>query len=377
MTKMQTLKRRPITTPRKPAPHRRPKSRWCEADEQILVEHDLISQSDLEALRRDTRDSGASAIDILIARGVYTAKQIERCLATNDWLKRPTQAHIDCITAPEALDSYKHDFALNGCFKIEHFLPREELYALDLALARISLSHVDQDPKHKLHHSIGGSLLYSQQAMVNLNGHPALLNIAKAFLGDDLVQGKYYLKVDDPYQYRGMFGHTHAETHYDCLTRGLYMFLYMDSTGHDQGAFQIIPGSHEWYSRGNDGRTLYHGEALESQAAHTNKASLVHDPDAAHRWAGYESLEMPGNTLLVLSPFIWHAVRPIMHRRRLIFLGFFDASALTRDFVMTSDYFGPFPYELGKCDLSLLNTRQKELLSIHLDRDAWLKTRGK
>lgn len=377
MTKMQMLKRRPIATPRRPAAHRRPKSRWCEADEQILVEHDLISQADLEALRSDVSDSGASPIDMLIARGVYTVKQIERCLATNDWLKRPTQAHLDCISAPEALDSYKHEFALHGCFKIEHFLPREELYALDLALARISLAHVDQNPKHKLYHSIGGSLLYSQQAMVNLIGHAGLLKIAQSFLGNDLVQGKSYLKVDDPYQYRGMFGHTHAETHYDCLMRGLYMFMYMDSTDHDHGAFQIIPGSHEWYSRGKDGRTMYRGEVLASQAAHTNKASLVHDSDAAQRWAGYESLDMPGNTLLVLSPFIWHAVRPIMHRRRLIFLGFFDANALTREFVTTSDYFGPFPYELSKCDLLLLNSRQRELLSIHLDREAWLKKRGK
>ena len=53
------------------------------------------------------------------------------------------------------------------------------------------------------------------------------------------------------------------------------------------------------------------------------------------------------------------------------------AKALTRDFVMTSDYFGAFPYELSKCDLSMLNAKQRELLSIHLDREAWLKKRGK
>lgn len=380
MMKMQLLNRRPVAAPRKPRPHRRPKPRWSPEDEQILVEHDLISQAELNALRSEaeqTHPPHKNPIDLLIDRGIYTAKQIDRCLSTNDWLNRNSAEHIEKITSNESIAAYKHEFALNGCFKIEHVLPREELYALDLALHRISLAHVDQNPKHKLYHSIGGNLLYSQQAMVNLIGHTALVRVAQAFLGEDLVQGKYYLKVDDPYQFRGMFGHTHAETHHACLTRSLYMFLYMDATSHDSGAFQAIPGSHEWYSGGKDGRTVYQGKLLVPESPQTNKASLIHDAQAAQRWAGYESLEMPGNTLLVLSPFIWHAVRPILNRRRMIALGFFDAKAITRDFVTTSDYFGPYPYDLAKCDLSLLNAKQKELLSIHLDRGAWLKKRGR
>jgi hypothetical protein len=282
------------------------------------------------------------------------------------------------VTSEEAVARYRHDYAINAWFNIPHFLSREELSALDLALHRISLAHVDADPaRHKLYHSIGGNLLYTHQEMVNLIGHPALLSIARAFLGDDLIAGKHYLKIDEPYFCRGMFGHTHAETHYDCLTRGLYMFLYMDATSHDHGAFQIIPGSHERYTRGADGRTLFDGRPLEAQSTITNKASLVHDSGLAQRWAGYESLNMPGNTLVVLSPFLWHAVRPVTNRRRLVFLGYFDAAAMTRDFVMSSDYFGSTPYDLNACDLSLLNRQQRELMSIHLDREAWLKNRGR
>lgn len=377
MTKTQSPKRASAPQSSKPASKLRFASQYSPADEQILVEHDLISQADLDFLRAESKKTGASAVDLLVQKGVYTTAQVDRCLEVNDWLKRPAAEHLDAITSEEAISAYKHEFAVNGYFKIPHFLPREQLGALDLALNRITLAHVDQSPKHKLYHSLGGSLLYSQQAMVDLNGHPALMKIAQSFLGHDLIQGKYYVKVDDPYQYKGMFGHTHAETHYDCLTRGLYMFLYMDSTAHEYGAFQVIPGSHEWYSRGPDGRTIYKGRVLEAESAVTNKASLVHDAEPARRWAGYESLEMPGNTLLVLSPFIWHAVRPIMHRRRLIFTGFFDAGALTRDFVTKSDYFGPFPYDLRECDLSLLNKKQRELLAIHLDREAWLRQRGR
>ena len=173
-----------------------------------------------------------------------------------------------------------------------------------------------------------------------------------------------------------MFGHTHAETHYDCLTRGLYMFLYMDTTTRDCGGFEIIPDSHTWYTRGPDGRTHYKGKVLDSESPLTNKASLTHDSEASHRWAGYETLAMSGNTLLVLSPFIWHGVRPIRHRRRLLFTGYFDAGAMSRDFVMRSDYFGAFPYDMTKCDLSRLNPQQKQLIEIHLDREAWLKRRG-
>jgi hypothetical protein len=65
-----------------------------------------------------------------------------------------------------------------------------------------------------------------------------------------------------------------------------------------------------------------------------------------------------------------------MHRRRLLFTGFFNAKALTRDFVTRSDYFSAFPYDLSTCDLSLLDERQKSLLSIHLDREGWLASRG-
>jgi hypothetical protein len=377
MPKMQTLKQPTPAPPTRPAPHRRTRARYTQDDERVLVEHDLISQADLDALRRSAAATSHGPIDLLIRRGVYTGRQIHRCLETDAWLKRSTADHIAQITSAQSLSAYQHDFARRGHFMIRHFLPREQLYALDLALHRMALAHVDQNPaRHRLYHSLGGSLLYSQKAMTELNGHPALLKIANAFLGDDLVQGKYYVKVDDPYQFKGMFGHTHAETHYDCLTRSLYMFLYMDATGDDFGAFQIIPDSHAWYTRGSDGRTHYNGRVLEAQSAHTNKASLVHDQERSHRWAGYESLEMPGNTLLVLSPFLWHAVRPVMHRRRLIFTGFFDASALTRDFVLTSDYFGAFPYDLRDCDLSLLDAQQKKLLAIHLDRQAWLKHRG-
>ena len=375
MTKLQIVERRKVA-PSKPKPHRRLKTQFTEQDEEILVEHDWISREDLQALRREAALARGNAIDLLIHKGVYTTSQITTCLQTNAWLKRSHSDHHALVTSDQALSAYQHEFALDGCFRIPHFLSREELYNLDLALHRISLAHVDQSPKHKLYHSIGGSLLYSQPAMANLNGHPALMRIAEAFLGQDLVQGKHYLKVDDPYQFRGMFGHTHAETHYDCLTRGLYMFLYMDATSHNHGAFQVIPGSHDLYTRGSDGRTMYRGKTLPSQSAVTNKASLVHDSDLARRWADYESLEMPGNTLLVLSPFIWHAVRPIMHRRRLIFMGYFDAQALTRDFVMSSDYFGPFPYDLGQCDLKLLSAQQRKLLEIHLDREGWLKKRG-
>ena len=118
------------------------------------------------------------------------------------------------------------------------------------------------------------------------------------------------------------------------------------------------------------------GQPLEAQSTITNKASLTHDHELAHRWAGYESLNMPGNTLVVLSAFLWHAVRPIMHRRRLMFMGYFDAKALTREFVMTSDYFGSTPYDLRACDLSLMTDQQKRFMAIHLDREAWLKQRG-
>ena len=377
MTKMQTLPRAAVPPPSRPAPHRRPRPQFKAGDELTLVEHDWISQNDLAALNAQCQGTGLGPLDVLVRKGIYSVAQINRCLETNAWLKRSSDDHINQITSDDALQSYRHEFSVSGHFRIDNFLPRELLYALDLALHRIALAHVDANPaKHKFYHSIGGSLLYSQTAMAELNGHPALVKIARSFLGDDLVQGKYYIKVDDPYQHRGMFGHTHAETHYDCLTRGLYMFLYMDATGHDCGAFQIIPDSHLWYSRGSDGRTMYNGETLAAEADHTNKASLVHDQQHASRWAGYESLEMPGNTLLVLSPFLWHAVRPIMHRRRLIFMGYFDAKALTRDFVMRSDYFGEFPYDLRQCDLSLLNAQQKKLLEIHIDREAWLKKRG-
>lgn len=346
------------------------------AHEAILVEHDLISQQDLDALAAEARKRGVTAFDLLIEKGVYSPAQLELCLTTNAWMKRSMTQQLEMITSEEAISRYRHEYALNAWFMIPHFLSRDELYALDLALHRISLAHVDADPKkHKLYHSIGGRLLYTQQPMVDLIGHPALLAIARAFLGDDLVAGKPYLKVDEPYFYRGMFGHTHAETHYDCLTRGLYMFLYMDATGHDFGAFQVVPGSHSRYTRGLDGRTLFDGRPLEAQSTITNKASLVHDDELARRWAGYESLTMPGNTLVVLSPFLWHAVRPVMHRRRLIFLGYFDSRALTRDFVMTSDYFGEAPYDLRSCDLSLLNTRQRDLMAIHLDRETWLGSR--
>ncbi len=350
---------------------------YTTTDEEALVKHDLISQADLKTLRQESAHSGKCAISLLIERNVYTSDQIQLCLNTSAWLNRSTNDHLKHIISEDSIATYQHEFAMNGYFTVPHFLSREQLYALDLALHRISLAHVDQDPvKHKLYHSIGGSLLYSQQPLVDLNAHPALLKIAQSFLGEDLVQGKYYIKVDDPYQYKGMFGHTHAETHFDCLSRTLYMFLYMDATGHDYGAFQIIPRSHELYSRSANGQTMYKGQTLNSESPMTNKASLVHDSEHAHRWGDYESLQMPGNTLLVLSPFIWHAVRPIMHRRRLIFNGYFDASALTRDFVMRSDYFGAFPYELSRCDLSLLNAQQRELLSIHLDRQAWLTKRG-
>jgi len=44
--------------------------------------------------------------------------------------------------------------------------------------------------------------------------------------------------------------------------------------------------------------------------------------------------------------------------------------------VMTSDYFGSFPYDLRSCDLSLLSSEQRELLALHLDREAWLKRRA-
>ncbi len=341
--------------------------------EPILVEHDLISQADLSALAPRARERTCTVFDLLIEMGLYAAEQLERCLSTNAWLKRSTTQQIELVTAEESLSRYHHDYALDGCFVVPHFLGREELTALDLALHRISLAHVDASPKHKLYHSIGGSLLFSQQSVINLIGHPALLSIARSFLGEDLVAGKPYLKIDDPYAYRGMFGHTHAETHFDCLTRGLYMFLYMDATTHDCGAFQVLPGSHNRYTRGHDGRTQFDGEPLPSQSTITNKASLTHDQELASRWAGYESLNMPGNTLVVLSAFLWHAVRPIMHRRRLMFLGYFDAKSLTHDFVMSSDYFGSTPYDLRECNLSLLNEQQKRLMAIHLDREAWLK----
>jgi hypothetical protein len=309
--------------------------------------------------------------------GLYSPAQLERCLSTHAWLARSTTQQIEHITSEESLSRYRHDYALHAYFTVPHVLSRDELMALDLALHRISLAHVDADPKrHKLYHSIGGNLLFSQQPVVDLISHAGLLAIARAFLGDALVAGKPYLKVDDPYTYHGMFGHTHAETHYDCLTRALYMFLYLDATDHECGGFQVLPGSHARYERDARGRTLFDGKPLDAQSTITNKASLAHDQAMARRWAGYESLSMPGNTLIVLSPFLWHAVRPITHRRRLMFLGYFDASALTRDFVLASDYFGSTPYDLKTCDLSRLNSRQRELMAIHLDREAWLAARA-
>jgi hypothetical protein len=351
--------------------------RYTAADEQVLLEHDLISAADLACLRDEASRGGPSPIDALIDRGVYTPTQIDRCLSSDAWWKRSTEEHNAFITSPSAIASYKAHYAEHGWFRIPHVFSREEFSAMDLAMCRMAVQHVDANPaKHKLYHSLGGSLLYSQKAVTNINGHPSLMKIAESFLGNDLVQGKYYLKVDDPYRYAGMFGHTHAETHYDCLTQGLYMFLYMDGTTDDCGGFQIIPDSHTWYSRGPNGQTLYRGKPLESESAVTNKASLVHDPEPAKRWAGYESLDMLGNSLLVLTPFLWHAVRPVMHRRRLLFTGFFDAKALTRDFVLRSDYFSAFPYDLRDCDLSLLDERQRKLLAIHLDREGWLASRG-
>lgn len=352
-------------------------ARYTREDEEILVKHDLISQADLDLLRNEAAAGGRGPIEALVERGIYAHAQIERCLDTHAWWNRSTKDHIEHITSEEAIASYKHEYALRGCFTIPHFFSREQFAALDLAMHRIAIQHVDADPaKHKLYHSIGGPLLYSQKALADVVGHPALVKIAKAFLGDDLVQGRCYLKVDDPYRYAGMFGHTHAETHYDCLTQALYMFLYMDSTTHDCGGFQIIPDSHAWYTRGPNGETLYKGKTLPSESVNTNKASLVHDPEPARRWANYETLEMSGNTLLVLTPFLWHAVRPVMHRRRLFSNGFFNAKALTRDFVLRSDYFGTHPYALRDSDLSLLNGFQKGLLNIHLDREAWLKRHG-
>ncbi len=343
--------------------------------ERILVEHDLISQADLDVLAPEARARGITAFDLLIEKRVYTAEQLELCVATDEWMKRSTAEHHAAITSEQTISRCRHEYACNAYFKVQHVLSREELYALDLALHRISLAHVDANPKHKLYHSIGGNLLFTQEPFVDLIGHPTLLMIARAFLGDDLVAGKPYLKVDEPHAYRGMFGHTHAETHYDCLTRGMYMFLYMDAVGHDYGAFQIVPGSHLRYTRDAAGRTLFDGSPLQAQSTITNKASLTHDDELARRWAGYESLSFPANTLVALSPFLWHAVRPVLHRRRLIFLGYFDAKALTREFVMTSDYFGMLPYDLSKCDLSLLNSAQRELMRIHLDREAWLNSR--
>jgi hypothetical protein len=351
--------------------------RYSEADFKILVEHDWFSQADLDALRNKASQSGRPLSDVVLETGVYTAEQIDLCLSTHDWWVRPKAEHDALVTSAESIAAYKHSYAVNGYFLIPHFFSREEFSEIDLAMQRMVVSHVDRNPaKHKPYHSLGGSVLYSQPAVTNINGHPSLLKIAQGFLGDDLVQGKYYLKVDDPYRYAGMFGHTHAETHFDCLSRGLYMFLYMDATTHDCGGFQIIPFSHGWYTRGSNGETLYRGKELQAESTITNKASLVHDAEPSHRWAGYETLPMPGNSLLVLSPFIWHAVRPVMHRRRLLFTGFFDAKSLTRDFVQKSDYFGPFPYDLKDCDLTLLTKQQRDLLAIHLDREAWLRGRG-
>ncbi len=351
-------------------------STYTAADEEVLVEHDWLSKDDLAVLRAEAAQARCGALDVLIQRGVYSAAEIDLCLETDDWWKRSTADHLAHITSTEAIEGYKHSFAVNGWFTIPHVLSREQLYEMDLAMHRIALAHVDADPvKHKLYHSIG-QRLYTQPATVSINGHPALQTIARAFLGDDLVQAKSYLKVDHPYRYNGMFGHTHAETHYDCLTQALYMFLYMDTTTRECGGFEIIPFSHEWYSRGPDGRTLYRGAVLESESPLSNKASLTHDSEPARRWAGYETLPMSGNTLLVLSPFLWHGVRPVRHRRRLMFTAFFDARHLTRDFVMRSDYFGNFPYDLASCDLSLLTAEQRRLLDIHLDREKWLAARG-
>jgi hypothetical protein len=376
MTKLQS---RPSTSlkPANPAP--RPtvsQPRYTERDEQILVEHDWISQNDLDTLRREAKADNTTPIALLIERGIYSTSEIDLCLETDDWWKRSAADHHAHVTSEESISAYRHSFSANGWFKIPHFLSREELYAMDVTMNRIAIEHIDENPaKHKLYHSIGPRL-YKHRATVDINGHPALTKIAQSFLGDDLAQGKMYLKVDEPYRYNGMFGHTHAETHYDCLTRGLYMFLYMDTTTRECGGFEIIPYSHTWYTRGADGRTQFNGKTLEAESAVTNKASLTHDVGASHRWAGYETLPMCGNTLLVLSPFLWHAVRPVQHRRRLLFTGYFDAKSLTRDFVQRSDYFGAFPYELPKCDLSLLTPQQKALLEIHMDREAWLKKRG-
>ncbi len=348
------------------------------ADLRILVEHDFISKADLSALEQEARSAGAAVGEVFMRTGLYTLEEVERCVRNHAWIQRPRSVHDGMVTASSAIESYQRSYRDHGFFLIPDFFSREELSAVDLAMHRMVVSHVDANPaKHRVYHHLGGQVLYDQQAFVNIIGHPSLLAIARAFLGEDLVQGKYFVKVEDPYRYAGMFGHTHAETHFDCLNRGLYMFIYMDSTSHDCGGFQIIPNSHRWYSRGPDGTTWYRGEPLKAESDLTNKASLVHDAEPAHRWAGYETLPMTGNSLLVLSPFLWHAVRPVMHRRRLIFTGFFDAAALTRDFVMRSDYFGAFPYDLKACDLRLLTDSQRKLMEIHLGREAWLNQRGR
>jgi hypothetical protein len=348
-------------------------SSYTAEDERILVTSELISAGDLEALRSEARAAHTSAIPLLIEKGLYTKSQVDWCIETERWANRRADDHRRRVMSEPALAACREQYARDGYFTIPHFLGHEELYALDRALDRMILAN-GQDNRGK--QFIGGPVLYTEKAMVALIGHPALTRIARALLGADVVQGKYLLKLDDPFRYTGIIGHTHAEMYHDCLSGTLFMFIYMDASGPGQGALRVIPGSHRFYERNSEGRTVYRGQVLDPEVAGTTRVPEVHDRALGSCTAPYESLSIPGNTLVVLSPFLWHAVEPVTHRRRLVMSGFFDATALTRDFVMKSSFFGQLPYDLRSCDLSLLDGGQRELLSIHLDREGWLARRG-
>lgn len=368
----------------RPQPHRRVHGsggpRFDSADLKSLVDCELISRIELEQLEREQEGSGdncAGIIDAAQGKGICSQREIERCLETQAWHERSAREHVEHTTSEQTLSACRHEFALNGICVVRHALPRDLFIALDVAAQRLSLSHVAADPiKHKLYDSIGGQALLSDPTIQDVLGHAAVLELAKSLLGGDLVMGKPFLKVDDPHRCRATAGHTHAERWFDALSRTVHFCLFLDAISHDSGGLQVVPGSHGWYAGDAKGRAVYQGRLLEESLSLPGATALTHDAQASRRWAGYETLNLPANSLVAMSPFVWHAVRPVHHRRRVLLLNFFDAGGLTREFVMHSEYFGEFPYDLGSCDLSSLGEALRAKLAIHLDRERWLRGRG-
>jgi len=345
--------------------------------EQILLDHDWITADDLRRARQMSQARGVTVMDVLEDLGLYSGAEMRQCIATDEWSRRTAIDHHEWLTSPQRLEEYARQYREDGCFVIPNFLDHAHFRALDLSLHRLMIEHVDADPaRHKVYHCIQSGLLYQHRPLTDVLGHPTMLRIAQNLLSDDLVQGRLYLRVNDPYQCIGMFPHTHAEPCWRSMNACVYMFIYMDTVSHESGAIQYLPGSHRRYGPGPGGETYFDGQPIPPREPGAYSPSITHDPDLARRWAGYQSINMPGNSLLVFSPLLWHGVRPLHHRRRIIFTGFFDAPQLTRPFIERSEYFGDYPYAMRDCDLSRLTDRQRELLGPALDPQGWMKRRG-